>query len=68
MLKQLAPSLISATALVNPDNPMTPHRLAVIEEAGRTLLIKVPIRVTTASEAKALEASLQGMAQRKAEG
>jgi putative ABC transport system substrate-binding protein len=66
ILKQLAPSLISATALVNPDNPMTPHRLEVIEEAGRTL--KIRIRVVTASDTKALDASLQGMAQSKAEG
>ena len=66
ILKQVAPSLISATALVNPDNPMTPHRLEVIEDAARTP--RLPIRVMTASDAKALDASLQRMARSKAEG
>ena len=66
LLKQLAPSLTRATVLLNPDNPMTPHRREVIEEAGRTL--KVPISVVTASNAKGLEVTLQAMAQSKPEG
>ena len=66
LLKQLAPSLTRATVLVNPENPMTPHRREVIEEAGRAL--NVLTSLVTASDAKGLDAHLQVMAQRKPEG
>ena len=66
LLRQLAPSLTRATVLVNPDNPMTPHRREVIEEAGRAL--NVLTSLVTASDAKGLDANLQAMAQSKPEG
>jgi putative tryptophan/tyrosine transport system substrate-binding protein len=66
ILKEVAPALISVTALVNPENPMTPHRMEVIREAGR--MLKVSIRVMAASDAKGLDASLQVMAQSRPEG
>lgn len=66
LLMQLAPSLSRATVLVNPANPMTPHRLEVIEEAGRAL--KLPVLVLTASDAKGLDARLQEMTQSRLEG
>jgi putative ABC transport system substrate-binding protein len=66
LLKELAPSISRATVLVNPANPMTPHRLGVIEETGRAL--KVSVRVVTASDAKGLDQTFQTMIRVKPEG
>ena len=41
LLKELVPSLSLAAVLVNPANPMTPHRLAVIGKAAQTLGVEV---------------------------
>jgi putative ABC transport system substrate-binding protein len=59
LLKELVPSLSRATFLVNPANPMTPPRLTVIREVGRTL--KVEIRVVTATGARELDDTLRAL-------
>jgi len=66
LLKELVPTLSTATALVNPSNPMTPPRLGVIEETSRRL--RVQVRVLTASNAKELDEALQAMARSKPAG
>ena len=66
LLKELVPSLSTATALVNRSNPMTPPRLGVIEETSRRL--RVQIRVLTASNAKGLDEAFQAMVRSKPAG
>jgi putative ABC transport system substrate-binding protein len=56
LLKEVVPSLTEAMVLVNPSNPMTAFRLRVIEESAQAL--KVRVRSTTASDAKALDQAL----------
>jgi len=60
LLKEVVPSLSSATVLQNPSNPMTPSRQQETEEAAQAL--KVKLRVVTAPDAKALDQALEVVA------
>jgi putative ABC transport system substrate-binding protein len=66
LLKELVPSLTRATVLVNPANPMTPPRLAVIGETGRALGVEV--LVVRASDSNGLDGALTAMARAKPAG
>jgi putative ABC transport system substrate-binding protein len=66
LLKELVPSLSRAAVLVNPANPMTPHRLAVIGETGQTLGVRV--LVVRASDVKELDTALKATARAKPGG
>jgi putative ABC transport system substrate-binding protein len=66
LLKELVPSLLAATVLVNPSNPMTPPRLSVIETTGRAL--RIQIRVLTAFNAQGLDDAFQAMVRSKPAG
>jgi putative ABC transport system substrate-binding protein len=66
LLKELVPSLTSATVLVNPTNPMTPQRLRVIDETSRAL--NLPTRVITVSDPKELARAFATIAESKAAG
>jgi len=66
LLKELVPSLTQATVLVNPANPMTPPRLAVVGETGRTLGVEV--LVLRASDAKGLDGALTAMVRARPAG
>jgi putative ABC transport system substrate-binding protein len=66
LLKELVPSLTRATVLVNPANPMTPSRLAVIGETGRALGVEV--LVVRASDSNGLDGVLTAMVRAKPAG
>ena len=60
LLKEVVPSLSSATVLVNPSNPMTPQRLSEIQTAAKAL--KIQLHQVTASDAKELDRAFQTLA------
>ena len=66
LLKELVPSLSLAAVLVNPANPMTPHRLAVIGKAAQTLGVEV--LVVRASDVKELDTALKATVRAKPGG
>jgi len=66
LLKELLPMLTNAAVLVNPTNPMTAHRLRVLEETSRALNLQTS--VIAVSDPKELARTFDAIAQSKAGG